>query len=843
LARRRGKRGRGWRILGALTAAAALGAPKAPAAATPAAAAFHRDVEPIIEDYCYECHGDGARKGKVAFDELSDADLTARPDLWFAVLKNLRSNIMPLAGHERPTPHEADAIVRWIKYSAFGIQADDPDPGRVTLHRLNRGEYGRTIHALLGVDYPSEVELPPDDTGDGFDNLGDILSVSPLLIEKYLQAAQTIVSGVVPQSSRIVPVTTFTGRDFRDWGPEGNLGVVEDGDDGTPAFRAAIGHPLAFRDAITVSRSVDVPCDARYRLSFHFEVRGPFNFDPGRCLLTVRIDGQPAYTQRIGWQYRKQLFFDVAEPWTAARHAISIALEPLPPAELPAGLPPSEFDDPQHLEVRIVSVRIEGPFGSRWSVEPAGYRTFFPEGPPPPDPAARDRYARRILRDFASRAFRRPVDEATLARLAQLASGVETQPGGSFEQGISRAMMAILASPRFLFRLDVPDPADAGARYPRVDEYSLASRLSYFLWSSLPDDELIDLARQGLLRARLRQQVSRMLGDPRSAGFVRNFTGQWLQARDVEFVPINKRAVLGLGPPKGLPRIEFDVETRRAMRAETESVFTYIMEGDRSVLELVDSDYTFLNEKLAKEYGIPGVVGKDMRLVRLPEGSLRGGVLTEGTVLTVTSNPTRTSPVKRGQFILQNILGTPAPPPPPNVPPLELTKAAFGGHDPTLREMLAEHRKNSLCSSCHGRMDPLGLALENFNALGEWRTADAGQPIVTAGKLISGEAFQDVRGLKRIITHERRSDFYRCLTEKTLTYALGRSLAYGDVDAVDRIVDDLERSGGRFSSLLLGVIESAPFQKERRAYDFDPPPAAPSFAALTSKPDAHEPKN
>jgi hypothetical protein len=824
-----------------LAVSAPFAVPASGAGLVTPAASFHRDVEPILEDYCYECHGDGAKKGKVAFDELSDADLTARTDLWFAVLKNLRSNIMPVAGHERPPPHETETLVRWIKYQAFGIRPDDPDPGRVTLHRLNRVEYGRTVKALLGVDYPSEIELPPDDTGDGFDNIGDVLSVSPLLLEKYLQAAQTIVTSVVPQSRRVVPVTVLTGRDFRDWGPEGDLGVVEDGDDGTPAFRAAIGHPLAFRDALTVTHAVDAPCSARFRISFHFEVRGPFNFDPGRCLMTVKIDGQPVSTERIGWQYRKQLYHEVPETWKAGRHAISVTLEPLPPAPLPADVPPAEFDDPQHLEVRIVSVRVEGPYGSQWSVEPTGYRSFFPEGPPPDAPSARDRYARRILGDFASRAFRRPVDEATLARLSSLAAGVEAQPGGSFEQGISRAMMAILASPRFLFRIEEPDPQDTRARYPLIDEYSLASRLSYLLWSTTPDDELFDLARQGLLRANLHRQVFRMLRDPRSAGFVRNFTGQWLQARDVEFVPINKRAVLGLGPPKGLPRIEFDVETRKAMREETESVFNYVMQGDRSVLELVDSDYTFLNEKLAKEYGVPGVVGKQMRLVTLPEGSLRGGILTEGTVLTVTSNPTRTSPVKRGQFILQNVLGTPAPPPPPNIPPLELSKAAFGGHDPTLREMLTEHRKNPLCSSCHGRMDPLGLALESFNALGEWRTADAGQPIITSGKLISGEAFRDVRELKHIITHERRSDFYRCLTEKTLTYALGRSLGYGDTEAVDRIVDDLERSGGRFSALLVGVIDSVPFERERRPGDVAPAQSAPSFAALLSPQNDHEP--
>jgi hypothetical protein len=255
------------------------------------------------------------------------------------------------------------------------------------------------------------------------------------------------------------------------------------------------------------------------------------------------------------------------------------------------------------------------------------------------------------------------------------------------------------------------------------------------------------------------------------------------------------------------------------------------------VLELVDSNYTFLNEKLAEEYGVPGVKGKEMRYVQLPEGSPRGGVITEGTTLSVTSNPTRTSPVKRGQFILQNILGTPVPPPPANVPTLEESKAAFGGRDPSLKEMLAVHRKSALCSSCHERMDPLGLALENFNALGEWRTLDAGQQIVPAGGLVSGEKFMDVHELKHIITHERRADYYRCLTEKMMTYALGRGLDYGDVEAVDRIVDAMEHDGGRFSTLLLGVIESAPFQKERRPAPANPPANEPSHSlVLTSTP-------
>ena len=780
-----------------------------------AVASYRHGIEPILEDYCYNCHGDGKAKGKIAFDELRDSDLTARTDLWFKVLKNLRSNIMPPAGEDRPTPEEARQIKAWIKYSAFGIQPDDPDPGRVTLRRLNRVEYGRTVNTLLGVNFQSEVELPPDDTGQGFDNIGDVLSVSPLLIEKYLQAADAIVTSVVPETSRMVPVNVATGRDFRAYGADGGNAVVEDGDDATPDYREKIGWPLAYHETVTVAHKFPAPRDATYRLSLSLEVKGPFNFDPERCLLQVKVDGATLIEEKLGWQYRKPMQLSAAESWKAGAHEVSVAVTPLPPATLPPGAPGAEFEDPQRLELRILSVQVQGPFGDGSSVEPPGYRRFFPRDVPR-SAADRERYAREILSAFASRAFRRPVDDAMLTRLVRLAHGVETQQGGTFEQGVARAMMAVLASPRFLFRFEEADLADAGSRYPRVDEFSLASRLSYLLWSTMPDQTLFDLAQRGELRANLHAQLERMLRDPQAEAFVHNFTGQWLQARDVESVPINKRAILGLGPPVGLPRIEFDTDMRRAMRSETEMVFGYIMRGDRSILELIDSNYTFLNEKLAKEYGVGGVTGKDMRWVELPEGSPRGGVLTEGTVLTVTSNPTRTSPVKRGQFILQNILGTPAPPPPPNIPALEESKAAFGGREPTLREMLAIHRENKLCSSCHGRMDPLGLALENFNALGNWRTSDAGQPIAPAGKLITGEQFSDIRDLKHIITHERRADYYRCITEKMLIYALGRGLDYGDVEAVDRIVDRLENDGGRFSTLLLGVIESAPFQKQRR---------------------------
>jgi hypothetical protein len=405
------------------------------------------------------------------------------------------------------------------------------------------------------------------------------------------------------------------------------------------------------------------------------------------------------------------------------------------------------------------------------------------------------------------------VDERTLGRLVAIAEADYSEPDGSFEHGVRQAMVAVLASPRFLFRIEETEGGRPEEPYSPVDEYALASRLSYFLWSSMPDQELFELAARGELRRDMAAQVERMLRDSRSEALIENFAGQWLQARDVEGVSLNPRAVFRR---EGVNRrFDLDRSLRLAMRRETELYFGHVLREDRSILELVDSDYTFLDEKLADFYGIPDVKGREMRRVSLPPDSPRGGVLTQGTVLTVTSNPTRTSPVKRGLFILDNILGTPAPPAPPDIPELEEAEKEFTDRKPTMREAMEVHRSNPLCHSCHARMDPLGLALENFNALGLWRETERDQEIDASGRLITGESFKDVRELKRILVQERRLDFYRCLSEKLLTYALGRGLEHYDVHTIDQIVGRLQQDEGRSGALLLGIIESAPFQKRR----------------------------
>jgi len=801
----------------------------APAAESPAVTRFRKEVQPLLNKYCFDCHMDGAKKGEVTFDTFKSLDeLVGKHDLWQNVLKNLRAGLMPPDKKPRPTADELRRIEQWAKLDAFGIDPKNPDPGRVTIRRLNRVEYRNTIRDLMGVDFNSEVEFPPDDSGQGFDNIGEVLTVSPLLMEKYVQAAAAIVAQSVPTASKVLPEQFLVRAPQR-------------------GARGGESTTLSFYNEAKLARTFTAKHDGKYKVLVTLEVRGQFNFDPGRAKIGFTVDGAQRLQQEFGWQEGKSHDYEYEEAWKAGEHELTLSLQPLVEAAKKVN----------SLDLRVVSVRVQGPMDAQHWAKPDGYDRFFPRGPAPESAAARDAYARELLSDFATRAFRRPVESAMADKLAALAKVSYSHPGATFEQGVARAMTAVLASPRFLYRVEAPGPKLAGETYPLVDEHALASRLSYFFWSTMPDEELIRLASRGELRKNLAAQVKRMLDDTRSQSLVRNFTGQWLQARDVETVPIDARVVQGRGFRFGGPRIEFDSAMRRAMRSETEMFFAHIMKEDRSVLEMIDSDYTFLNETLAKHYGLTNVTvhGDELRLVKLPPDSPRGGLLTQGTILTVTSNPTRTSPVKRGLFILDNILGTPPPPPSANVPDLEVALREFKDRQPSLREGLELHRAQPLCHSCHNRMDPLGLALENFNALGEWREHEVlppaprdfrnfqrprtptpeeppklGPKIDAAGKLVTGEAFNGVRELKQILKEKYRADFYRCLTEKLLIYALGRGIEPYDTETVDRIVSRLEREDGRFSALLTGIIESAPFQKQRNLSDSTgvKPPDAPA---------------
>lgn len=748
---------------------------------------------------------------------------------------------MPPAGEARPDDAEQQKLFDWIQRYAFDSDPANPDPGRVTIRRLNRVEYRNTIRDLMGIDFNTADEFPADDSGYGFDNIGDVLSMSPLLLEKYLRAAEKTVERAVPTKTRAIAEQRIAGDEFRS-------------DD-----KSANGDRMSYYTPAKVTHRITAKEAGTYRIVADLFLDGNFEFDPAKCRVTFSVDGETLRETEYGWADKESRRFEVDAKLDKGKHKLAFQLEPLV----------SEDEKLNSLDYRISSVLIRGPIEKEHQVEDKSYRRFFPDGPPPAGAEDRDAYTRKVLAAFAQRAYRRPVDDATVDRLMAIVQAAEEEPGATFEFCVGRAMVAVLASPRFVFRLDEAVASSDGQVHPLIDEYSLASRLSYFLWSSMPDDKLIELATRGQLRAQLPAQVTRMLKDRRSKALAENFAGQWLRSRDVEHAEIDAIDALGLDKEWAALREEFirlrgergerrdrdrdepnddkektpeekqreeqrdqlrekfrrfrdlremfNSDLRVAMRRETEMCFEHIVREDRSVLELIDSDYAFLNEQLAKHYDIPDVDGREMRRVELPKDSPRGGVLTQGTLLVVTSNPTRTSPVKRGLFILDNLLGTPPPPPPANVPPLEAAGAAITDHEPTVRELQEQHRSSPLCSACHARMDPLGLALENFNAMGMWRKMERGRPIDASGTLLTGEEFQGIRDLKKILMNERRLDFYRCTTEKLLTYALGRGLEYYDERTVDEIVEKLDREKGKFSVLLMGVVQSAPFQKQRRA--------------------------
>jgi len=831
----------------ALILASLLSAAEPGAGESTGSAEFTRSILPILQEYCYDCHADGANKGSVSFDEFkSDQAVLESTDLWLKALKNLRAGIMPPSRKPQPSDEQRALVERWIKGAVFQTDPHDLDPGRVTVRRLNRVEYRNTIRDLLGVEFNTDGEFPPDDTGHGFDNIGDVLTLPPMLLEKYLAAAKTIVSRAVPAVPWVPAEKVVPGRQFRSKDEEGS------GQTNRTA-RSNSGISLSYYQASEVSHTLKVDTAGRHQIVLNLTANERFvdnQFDYNKCKVIFRADGEELMSRELTREGNRPFHFEFERDWAAGEHQLVLEVQPLTPDQKQV----------RSLTVRIDAVTIRGPLEKEHWVRPKNHDRFFP-GETPTDAAGRRDQARRLLQPFARKAWRRPVDEETIGRLVTLAEITYSQPGKTFEEGIGQAMVATLASPRFLFREEGVATGDGKERYPLIDEYALASRLSYFLWSSMPDDDLFQLAAKQQLRPNLEAQLRRMMADSRFDGFIANFTGQWLQTRDIETVPIEARQVLAretapdpdfekrrqrfrqlrdkaeaeLSPEEkkelaelravvtrrfGTPlRAELNGELRRAMRQETEQTVAYVIRQDRSVLELIDGDYTFLNERLAKHYGLTNlnVTGEEMRRVTLPPDSPRGGILTQGSILAVTSNPTRTSPVKRGVFMLDNLLGTPPPPPPPDIPSLEDAAKDIKDRTLSLRETLALHREQPLCSSCHNRMDPLGLALENFNAMGMWRDKERDLPIDATGQLLSGESFTNVIQLKQILASRHAIEFYHTLTEKMLTYALGRGLDFHDVETVDRIVDRIVKADGRPSALFAGIVESAPFQKTRLA--------------------------
>lgn len=598
---------------------------------------FEKDILPILEENCFSCHGDGEAKGDLSLDEFKTAsDVHRGYKIWEKVRKLVLANEMPPENKKkRPNARQRALLADWTRHTLDTFYRTAPaDPGRVTVRRLNRTEYNNTIRDLMRVDFMPAKDFPADDSGYGFDNIGDVLTMSPLLMEKYFAAAEKI-----------------------------------------------------------AAKAVAIP-DADGRIA-----ATPF--------------------QKIYFRY------------------------PVPPK-------------------------------------------------------LRRNAAEAFVRTFLTRAYRRPVRPEEVRRLMILAKQVVDE-GASFEQGIRMAVAATLVSPHFLFRWELDGAPKNPKAIRSLNEHELASRISFFIWNSMPDDALLELAKRGQLRKNLPAQIRRMLRDPKAQSFVTNFTGQWLQLRNLEMLQPDKRLFSA-----------FNNAVRSDMRRETEMLFAHVMRDNRSVVDLLDANYSFVNDRLANWYGLKNVKGGQFRRVSLA-GTPRGGVLTHASVLTLTSDPNRTSPVKRGNFVLENILGTPPPPPPDNVPDLEPSAELKG----TLRQQMVKHRENPVCASCHQKMDPIGFAFENFDAVGRWRTLDNGAPIDAASQLDTGEKFRDATGLRKILAVRKRDLFVRCLTEKMLTFALGRGLKFYDKRAVDGIMKQMGRDGFKFETLVTGIVKSLPFDMKR----------------------------
>jgi hypothetical protein len=739
---------------------------------------FRKEVKPILAEYCFDCHAKGANKGKVSFDTFkSDEELVGKRELWHAVLKNTRAGIMPPGSRPRPDAKEQQILERWIKYSAFGLDPKDPDPGRVTLRRLNRIEYRNTIRDLLDVDYETDKEFPPDDTGYGFDNIGDVLSFSPLLLEKYIAAAKKIVTAGVPTVAKVLPVKNLTGDV-----PKGSL-TFSKGGKATYAFQ--------------VAKAAD------YRLVVELEIRGTFEFDSSLVQLALKLDGKEHVKEKYGWQNKKDLRFEIPGKWQPHEdHQLEVELTTLAEKAKASG------GKPGSTALNLVAVRLEGPLDRKEWPYVKNYERIFFRGEPPAGEAERRQYGRDILTCFVGKAFRRPCDEQTIDRLMGIVEVVAKQKDKNFEQGITQALIAVLASPRFLFRMEGVDPqTPKGAAFASIDEYALASRLSYLLWSSMPDDELFRLAERGELRKNLPAQVQRMLKDPRARELSRNFAGQWLQTRDVDHVPLNAAVILKQEGSSA--KVKLDAELRTAIRLETELFFDHIARTDRSVLDLLDSDYTFLNEPLARFYGIDGIKGKDMRLVKLPKDSPRGGVLTQASVLMVTSNPTRTSPVKRGRWVLEVLLDDPPPPPTPGADSFKDQALTAK----TLRERMEQHRAKKECATCHARMDALGFSLERFDAVGSVRTKDGENAIDDEGALPDGTKLAGASGL-RVWLSARTPRVARSLAKKLLIFGTGRGPIAADDEQLDRVVDACSPDY-KLQDLIVAIVQLDAFQKRR----------------------------
>ncbi len=753
----------------------------------------------LLDEYCVVCHNQQMKTGGLMLDKMDLAHIPEGAETWEKAIRKLRGGMMPPQGNPRPDAAELDGLIHYLESSLDRAAAAKPNPGRAPLHRLNRTEYGNAVRDLLSIDVDVASLLPADDESDGFDNIADVLKVSPSLLEQYLTASEKVSSLAVGD-----PSTTPISRLYQ---------VPPD----LPQEDHIEGLPLGTRGGILIHHNF--PLDAQYDFSVALlqNIVGYITGLEWPHQLEITIDGARVFLAPVGGEEDNKMSdanLGVAKDTLDARlrtrvavkagpHAVGVAFLRKNSAESDEPLQPFSRDlDLQNMNgiPLIDHVQITGPFEATGSGDTPSRRRIFNCRPA----NANDELpcAKNILSSLARRAYRRPVTEKDVETLLSFYQTGRNK--GNFEAGIENSLRLILASPKFLFRSE-PDPASqaAGSVY-RVSDLELASRLSFFLWSTIPDDDLLNAATQGKLRdpAGIEKQVRRMLADPKAQALVNNFAGQWLFLRNLQSVAPNE---------DDFPN--FDDTLRQGFRRETELFFESIIREDHNVLDLLNANYTFVNERLAKHYGIPNIYGSQFRRVAVTDENRRG-LLGQGSVLTVTSQPNRTSPVLRGKWILENIMGTPPPAPPPNVPPLKENED--GSKALSVRALLEKHRENPTCATCHKIMDPLGFSLDNFDAIGQWRSKEAGAAIDASGQLADGTKVDGPVALRQALM-KHPEQFVRTITEKLLTYGLGRGLEYYDMPTVRGIERDAAKSDYKFSALILGVVKSTPFQMKRVA--------------------------
>ena len=765
-------------------------------------------TSPLVRVYCFDCHSGDKPSGGVSLDKWSGLQSAIQNSAEWARIRRVldRHEMPPSDATPLPEDHRA-AIVQWIDSQVLHVDCEHPDPGYVPVRRLSRREYRNTVRDLTGVDFPADEEFPVDNAIHGFDNIAEAMTISPLLLEKYFAAAETIADQAI-----ICPEERGSSRTR--FAPD----LLEVGYNAKHQGDGLVALTPYEEDDLTIRQSIEVPGDYLLRVSalgkwqpHPWEKPKPEDDDPTRpkrpLELTFLLDDEPIRTIFLAPSFTE---YGVRVRIESGRRKLRVAMR-----KYKDGLSPDEAriwksGEVQRGVIFVEWLELEGPIDPKANDVSISHRLILGD---PADPsflaapgsrADFEMAARPLLSRFARRAFRRPVSSEEVAKLVALAKVAWDKPE-SFERGIELAVQGVLSSPNFLFRGEreaVPRSADSPEKFVAkpMDEFALASRLSYFLWSTMPDGELFSKAETGKLRTDLPAQIERMLQSEKAKAFTTDFAGQWLELRNLDTVQPHDGKFADFGEP-----------LRLAMRKETELLFEKLVRENRSVMDLLLADYTFANERLAKHYGLAGVTGPEFREVSLVD-TPRRGVLSHASFLTITSNPTRTSPVKRGKWVLENLLNLPPPPPPPNVPELEKATAR---EDLSLREKMELHRQNAMCASCHQKMDPLGFAFEHYDAIGAWRDQDGDVSIDASGKLVSGESFADARELTQILATSKREEFVRCFAEKLLTYAINRGLEPFDRCAIDEIVQKSKQQEYRVQSFVRAVIESAPFQQIR----------------------------